>query len=97
MIFNLRCSELAFQIADQFRAFGATINFRVCVIVGGIGIYLDIYNISLYTMQYLMVVEYIDMVAQQKELASRPHVVVATPGRLADHITCGNRYHIICR
>jgi superfamily II DNA/RNA helicase len=29
--------ELAFQIADQFRAFGSSINLRVSVIVGGMG------------------------------------------------------------
>mmetsp|Transcript_32829 Transcript_32829/g.103933 ORF Transcript_32829/g.103933 Transcript_32829/m.103933 type:complete len:541 (-) Transcript_32829:1783-3405(-) len=28
----------------------------------------------------------VDMVAQQLELATRPHVIVATPGRLADHL-----------
>lgn len=28
----------------------------------------------------------LDMVLQGKELSSRPHIVVATPGRLADHI-----------
>lgn len=27
-----------------------------------------------------------DMVAQGKELAKKPHIVVGTPGRLADHI-----------
>jgi len=51
--------ELAFQIADQFRAFGAGMSFREAVVVGGL-----------------------DMQTQAKELARRPHVVVATPGRL---------------
>jgi ATP-dependent RNA helicase DDX49/DBP8 len=33
-----------------------------------------------------------DMIAQAKELENRPHVLVATPGRLVDHIhsTSGN-------
>jgi ATP-dependent RNA helicase DDX49/DBP8 len=51
--------ELAFQIADQFRALGAGTNVRDCVIVGGL-----------------------DPQPQAKELARRPHVVIATPGRL---------------
>lgn len=34
----------------------------------------------------------IDRVAQGKELADRPHVVVATPGRLADHIESCNTF-----
>lgn len=55
--------ELAIQIAEQFRAIGASMNARVAVIVGGA-----------------------DMVKQSIELQRKPHFVVATPGRLADHI-----------
>ena len=55
--------ELAFQIADQFRAVGKPLSLRDCVIVGGK-----------------------DMVMQGKELAKKPHIVIATPGRLADHL-----------
>ena len=51
--------ELAFQLADQFRALGAGMSLRECVVVGGL-----------------------DMQAQATELARRPHVVIATPGRL---------------
>jgi len=51
--------ELAFQLADQFRALGAGMSLKECVIVGGL-----------------------DMQAQAKELARRPHILVATPGRL---------------
>jgi ATP-dependent RNA helicase DDX49/DBP8 len=53
--------ELAFQLADQFRAFGAGMALRDAVVVGGL-----------------------DARAQAAELARRPHVVVATPGRLAE-------------
>jgi len=53
--------ELAFQLADQFRAFGAGSGLRDAVVVGGL-----------------------DGRAQAAELARRPHVVVATPGRLAE-------------
>ena len=55
--------ELAFQIADQFRAIGKPIGLRDVVVVGGR-----------------------DMVLQGQELASKPHIVIATPGRLADHL-----------
>ncbi|KAL4421690.1 hypothetical protein ABPG77_010634 [Micractinium sp. CCAP 211/92] len=51
--------ELAFQLADQFRALGAGMSLKDCVVVGGL-----------------------DMQAQARELARRPHVVIATPGRL---------------
>lgn len=33
-----------------------------------------------------VVVGGMDMIAQAQELASRPHVVIATPGRLVDHL-----------
>ena len=55
--------ELAFQIADQFRAVGKPLNLRDCVVVGGR-----------------------DMVMQGKDLSQKPHIVIATPGRLADHL-----------
>ncbi|KAJ3349385.1 hypothetical protein HDU83_000613 [Entophlyctis luteolus] len=55
--------ELAFQIAEQFRAIGTSISLRLCVVVGGM-----------------------DMMKQALELGKRPHVVIATPGRLVDHM-----------
>jgi ATP-dependent RNA helicase DDX49/DBP8 len=51
--------ELAFQLADQFRALGAGMSLAASVVVGGL-----------------------DQQAQARELARRPHIVVATPGRL---------------
>ncbi|XP_073448732.1 probable ATP-dependent RNA helicase DDX49 [Aquarana catesbeiana] len=35
-----------------------------------------------------------DMIAQALELARKPHVVIATPGRLADHIRSSNTFSI---
>jgi ATP-dependent RNA helicase DDX49/DBP8 len=55
--------ELAFQIGEQFTAFGAPLGLRVAVVTGGL-----------------------DIVKQGLELAACPHVVVATPGRLAHHL-----------
>jgi len=51
--------ELAFQLADQFRALGAGMTLKDCVVVGGM-----------------------EIQQQCKALTRRPHVVVATPGRL---------------
>ena len=36
----------------------------------------------------------VDMLPQARELQSRPHVIVATPGRLADHLRSGTRPHL---
>ena len=56
--------ELAFQIADQFKALGAGMGVQTAVVVGGL-----------------------EVGEQGRQLARRPHVVVATPGRLRDHFT----------
>jgi ATP-dependent RNA helicase DDX49/DBP8 len=54
---------LAFQIGEQFRVLGNSINLKQCIIVGGL-----------------------DMTTQALELSKKPHIVIATPGRLVDHI-----------
>ncbi|XP_061356438.1 DEAD-box ATP-dependent RNA helicase 36-like [Gastrolobium bilobum] len=51
--------ELAFQLAEQFRALGSSLHPRISVVVGGM-----------------------DMLKQTKELVARPHLVIATPGRI---------------
>lgn len=51
--------ELAYQLADQFRALGSCLNLRCAVVVGGM-----------------------DMINQAQTLMQRPHVVIATPGRV---------------
>ncbi|KAD4386306.1 hypothetical protein E3N88_26475 [Mikania micrantha] len=51
--------ELAYQLAEQFRALGSCMNLRCAVIVGGM-----------------------DMINQAQILMQRPHVVIATPGRI---------------
>lgn len=35
-----------------------------------------------------------DMVAQALELSRKPHVVIATPGRLADHLRSSNTFNM---
>ncbi|KAI4333284.1 hypothetical protein L6164_018115 [Bauhinia variegata] len=51
--------ELAYQLAEQFRALGSCLHLRLTVVVGGM-----------------------DMLKQAKSLMSRPHIVIATPGRI---------------
>ncbi|KAA8527198.1 hypothetical protein F0562_008573 [Nyssa sinensis] len=51
--------ELAYQLAEQFRALGSCLNLRCAVVVGGM-----------------------DMINQSKTLMQRPHVIIATPGRI---------------
>ncbi|EEF48761.1 dead box ATP-dependent RNA helicase, putative [Ricinus communis] len=51
--------ELAYQLAEQFRALGSCLNLRCAVVVGGM-----------------------DKLTQAKTLMARPHVVIATPGRV---------------
>ncbi|CAM8882513.1 unnamed protein product [Rhodiola kirilowii] len=51
--------ELAYQLAEQFRALGSCLQLRCDVVVGGM-----------------------DMTTQAQNLMKRPHVVIATPGRL---------------
>jgi ATP-dependent RNA helicase DDX49/DBP8 len=51
--------ELAYQLAEQFRALGSCLNLRCAVVVGGM-----------------------DMLTQKQSLTRRPHLVIATPGRI---------------
>lgn len=51
--------ELAYQLAEQFRALGSCLHVRVAVIVGGM-----------------------DKITQATTLMRKPHIVVATPGRV---------------
>eukprot|EP00061_Rhincodon_typus_P009494 g33051.t1 len=41
-----------------------------------------------------VVVGGIDMITQALELSRKPHVVIATPGRLADHIQSSNTFNL---
>lgn len=70
--------ELALQIAEQFQALGRAIKLSVCVAVGGLGTPPPPYG-SAHPRA--------DMMSQAIELANRPHIIVATPGRLLDLLT----------
>lgn len=77
--------ELAFQIADQFQAFGKGVNVRDVVIVGGMGMPLSLAG-SISRACAISFHLCADMMRQSLSLAEQPHVVIATPGRLADHL-----------
>jgi superfamily II DNA/RNA helicase len=67
--------ELAFQITDQIKSFGSPIGVKVECVVGGRG--KKIFFGCIFR-------KLIDTVEQGGALSKKPHVVVATPGRLLD-------------
>lgn len=100
------CRELAYQIAEQFRVLGKPLGLRDCIIVGGMGKtkmlledtppslrdgYLNGFSNSWVLFDMLTCLS-TDMVTQALELTNQPHVVVATPGRLADHIRSSSTF-----
>ncbi|KAI8987716.1 P-loop containing nucleoside triphosphate hydrolase protein [Mycotypha africana] len=85
--------ELAFQIAEQFRVLGKGVGVKECVVVGGMGkLRLMYFNCHCIFLWCNMVVcskfscSILDMMKQALELSKKPHVIIATPGRLRDHI-----------
>jgi ATP-dependent RNA helicase DDX47/RRP3 len=79
--------ELAFQISEQFEALGNTLSiwFPKCVFLN-LQTALSIYAGSGIGVQSAVIVGGLDMVTQALVLAKKPHIIVATPGRLVDHL-----------
>jgi ATP-dependent RNA helicase DDX49/DBP8 len=67
------------QIAEQLEVFGAPLQLRIAVIIGGRGIPFPLTG--------RMSHDGVDMIRQALQLDRKPHIIVATPGRLADHIS----------
>ncbi|RUS25425.1 hypothetical protein BC938DRAFT_472191 [Jimgerdemannia flammicorona] len=83
--------ELAFQIAEQFRVLGKSINVKESVVVGGLGTYSGVQKTppSSPTCTNPIHTAHLpptDMMKQALDLSRRPHIIIATPGRLRDHI-----------
>lgn len=71
--------ELAFQIAEQFQALGSSIGLLV-------GKFLNYYTRLMINVVLAVIVGGVDKVTQAMALAKRPHIIIATPGRLVDHL-----------
>lgn len=76
--------ELAFQISEQFEALGKFLYKREhiedsdfclnCFVGSSVGV------------KCTVIVGGMDMVSQALQLAKKPHILIATPGRLVDHL-----------
>ena len=80
--------ELAYQISQQFEALGSVIGVRCVTVVGGMYVFIHQFG-SITKPAYANTdtdSNPRDMVAQSIALSKKPHIVVATPGRLLDHL-----------
>jgi len=63
-------------------------------------LYSSIFVLRLFSCSVLLYLSFIncgdliDMVEEGKALADRPHIVISTPGRLADHINTGTNFSL---
>lgn len=89
---------MAYQIAEQFRVLGKPLGLKDCIIVGGMGmgVLRMLWEWDPTVSDHLASPTSLplDMVAQALELSRKPHVVIATPGRLADHLRSSNTFSI---
>lgn len=76
--------ELAFQISEQFEALGEFFFIKKCQQIETstnkffVGISIGV--------KCTVIVGGMDMVSQALQLAKKPHILIATPGRLVDHL-----------
>ena len=83
----LCCRELAFQISEQFEALGASIGVKCGTPLSpSLSHLLSLSPSSPPSPSPAVIVGGVDMMTQSLALARKPHVVIATPGRLVDHL-----------
>ncbi len=82
--------ELAYQIADQFRIIGKPINVNTGFIFSDQ--FITYYTIFFHKILDCVITGGMEMTEQAKQLANKPHILIATPGRLADHIESGTDF-----
>ena len=76
--------ELAFQIAEQFTSLGKNIGVKCTVLVGKDDAIRQM--AASFASFYFGFAGGMDMVTQSINLGKKPHVIIATPGRLVDHL-----------
>ena len=68
--------ELCLQINQHLEILGAGIGLKTCVLVGGLDL----------TSQAISLSKNLDLTSQAISLSKKPHIVIGTPGRVADHL-----------
>lgn len=76
--------ELAFQISEQFEALGEL--FMSFCVVDWMTLNDNIFLGISIGVKCTVIVGGMDMVSQALQLAKKPHILIATPGRLVDHL-----------
>lgn len=77
---------------------GKPLGLKDCIIVGGMGTVAERLGWAMGSLSSLPLSltppSTSDMVTQALELSRKPHVVIATPGRLADHLRSSNTFNM---
>lgn len=78
--------ELAFQINEQFLALGASFDLKCSMLWHCTCSCVSYTDLNVCVSDVACIVGGMDMMTQALALAKKPHIVIATPGRLLDHL-----------